>query len=322
MEDIKMKEDLRSCLSEYINDLCGLFRNGYPSVEKRNSKDILLPAVSFFAGLIIASAVCFFVGSSLLDRSAEAKHDLAAAISHRAPSLANSFNADPYRDFSDLNPLGAFMPDRGSPGDISYQIRDIDLAGTLPGIGAWIRGSSSTRFVLKGEEISGYKLDEVKYNEVTLIKGDQEHRLFMRIATGNLTPPQKASAPSRRRNTAPRKMSPKEAYPGIEPASERTEGVIPRELVDKLLMNPYDEIAKMRMVPAEGGGMQLVRIDPDSVLGLVGVKKDDVIKAVNGVQITNLSDATNAVNSMMSGTRFDVRVERSGKPLELKYQVK
>jgi S1-C subfamily serine protease len=87
-------------------------------------------------------------------------------------------------------------------------------------------------------------------------------------------------------------------------------------------MNPYDEIAKMRMVPAEGGGMQLVRIDPDSVLGLVGVKKDDVIKAVNGVQITNLSDATNAVNSMMSGTRFDVRVERSGKPLELKYQVK
>lgn len=98
--------------------------------------------------------------------------------------------------------------------------------------------------------------------------------------------------------------------------------MIPRELVDKLLMNPYDEIAKMRMVPAEGGGMQLARIDPDSVLGLVGVKKDDVIKAVNGVEITNLSDATNAVNSMMSGTRFDVRVERSGKPLELRYQVK
>ena len=49
---------------------------------------------------------------------------------------------------------------------------------------------------------------------------------------------------------------------------------------------------------------------------------DDVIKAVNGVQITNLSDATNAVNSMMSGTRFDVTLERSNKPLELKYQVK
>ncbi len=87
-------------------------------------------------------------------------------------------------------------------------------------------------------------------------------------------------------------------------------------------MDPYDEIAKMRMIPAEGGGMQLARIDPDSVLGMVGVRKDDIIKAVNGVEISNLSDATNAVNSMMSGTRFDVKVERSGKPLELKYQVK
>ncbi len=48
---------------------------------------------------------------------------------------------------------------------------------------------------------------------------------------------------------------------------------------------------------------------------MVGVRKDDIIKAVNGVEISNLSDATNAVNSMMSGTRFDVKVERSGKPL-------
>ena len=317
-----MKEDLRPRLSAYIKDFCGLLRNGYPSGAKRQSKDLLLPLLSFLAGLIIASVICFFMEFSLLDRSAEAKHDLAAAISNRTPSLLNSLSADPYRDFYDLNPLGTLMPDRGSSEDMSYQIRDMSLAGTLPNIGAWIRGSSSTRFVLKGEEISGYKLDDVKYQEVTLIRGDQKHRLFMSISTGNLTPPQRVSDRPQQRNTVPKKAPPKEGHPGIEPASEGIEGVIPRELVDKLLMNPYDEIAKMRMVPAEGGGMQLARIDPDSVLGLVGVKKDDVIKAVNGVEITNLSDATNAVNSMMSGTRFDVRVERSGKPLELRYQVK
>ncbi len=316
-----MKQDLSSRLSQYLNDFRGLFRNGYPSGAKSQSKGLFMPALSFLAGLIIASAVCFFIEFSLLDRSAKAKNDLAAAISGRVPSLGHSLSADPYRDFSDLNPLGALMPDRDSSGDMS-RIRDMSLAGTLPGIGAWIRGTSSTSFVLKGEEINGYKLDDVKYPEVTLIKGDQEHRLFMTISTGNLTPPQRASVRPLPRNTVPKKTPPKESHPGIEAASEGIEGVIPRELVDKLLMNPYDEIAKMRMVPAEGGGMQLARIDPDSVLGLVGVKKDDVIKAVNGVEITNLSDATNAVNSMMSGTRFDVRVERSGKPLELKYQVK
>jgi hypothetical protein len=324
MEDIKVKEDLRSLFSEYKNDMCELFRNGYPSDGKRQSKNIVLPAVSFFAGLIIASVICFFIEFSLLNRSIEAKYDLASAVSKRAPSLVHSVNADPYRDFSDLNPMGVLMPNngKGSSGSRSSQIKEMSLAGTLPGIGAWVRDSASTRFILKGEEINGYRLDNVKYLEVTLLKGDQEHILFMNISTGNMTPPQRVSVRPQPRNTPPKKTPPKEAHPGIEPASEGVEGVVPRELVDKLLMNPYDEIAKMRMVPAEGGGMQLARIDADSVLGLVGVQKDDIIKAINGVEISNLSDATNAVNSMMSGTRFDVKVERSGKPLELKYQVK
>lgn len=324
MEDNKVKGNLSSRLSELKNEIYELFRNGYTSGGKQQLKGVLVPAVSFIAGLIIASVMCFFIGFSLLNGSTETKYDLAETVSKRSPSLIYSVNTDPYQNFSDSNPLGALMPDGGksSSGDQSYQIKDMSLAGTLPGIGAWVRDRSSTRFILKGEEINGYKLDNVKYMEVTLLNGDEEHLLFMNISTGNLTPPQMASNRTQPSNAPSKKTSTKKAYPGIEPASEGVEGVVPRELVDKLLMNPYDEIAKMRMVPAEGGGMQLAKIDPDSVLGLVGVQKDDVIKAVNGVEISNLSDATNAVNSMMSGTRFDVKVERSGKPLELKYQVK
>lgn len=319
-----MKDDLNSRLSEFKNEMGELFRNDYPNDIKNQSKGVLLPASSFLAGLIIASVICFFIEFSLLSGSTEAKYTLAERISGRAPSLVYSMKADPYQDFSALNPLGALMPDKskGSSENQSYQIKDINLAGTLPGIGAWIRDRSSTRFILKGEIINGYRVDDVKYMEITLLNGDKKHLLFMNISTGNLTPPQRASSRPQPKSAATKKTTQKEGYPGIEPASEGVEGIVPRELVDKLLMNPYDEIAKMRMVPVEGGGMKLARIDPDSVLGLVGVRKDDVIKAVNGVEITNLSDATNAVNSMMSGTRFDVKVERSGNPLELKYQVK
>ena len=78
----------------------------------------------------------------------------------------------------------------------------------------------------------------------------------------------------------------------------------------------------VRMTPAEGGGMRLERIAPDSVLGVVGVTQGDVIKAINGINISNMGDAANAMNSLMSGSRFDVTVDRGGKPLELKYQVK
>ncbi len=81
----------------------------------------------------------------------------------------------------------------------------MSLAGTLPGIGAWIRDSASTRFILKGEEINGYRLNNVKYLEVTLINGDQEHILFMSISTGNMTPPQKASVRPQPKKTPTKK---------------------------------------------------------------------------------------------------------------------
>ncbi|NLX84452.1 MAG: PDZ domain-containing protein [Synergistaceae bacterium] len=320
-----MKYNLKSRLSWIKNETKELFRNESPYFNKNSSNNALLFAVPFITGLMLAVIICFFIEISLITDSMETNYRLAEFFSRRTPSFANSITADPYQDFSVLNPLGALMPDSGKEksDSSSYSLEDLDLAGTLPGIGAWVRFDSTTHFILRGEEIEGYRLENVDYFKATLVKGAQKYFLYMKISMGNLTPPQRSSNQSNAKRDIPVKKSPtKAAYPGIEPAGEGKEGVVPRELVDKLLMNPYDEIAKMRMVPAEGGGMQLVNIDPDSVLGLVGVKKDDVIKAVNGVQITNLSDATNAVNSMMSGTRFDVTLERSNKPLELKYQVK
>lgn len=316
---------LKSRLSQIKNQTCELLRNESPHFNKNSSGDSLLFATSFIAGLILAVTICFYIEISLMSDSRETKYRLAEFLSRRTPSLINSMTADPYQDFSVLNPLGVLMPnsDKGRSDPTSYSLEDLDLAGTLPGIGAWMRYSSATYFILRGEEIEGYRLDNVDYFKATLVKGAQKYFLYMKISMGNIAPPQRSLGQSQGGGNIPvKKTLTKTAYPGIEPAEGGKEGVVPRELVDKLLMNPYDEIAKMRMVPAEGGGMRLVYIDPDSVLGLVGVQKDDVIKAVNGVQITNLSDATNAVNSMMSGTRFDVTLQRSNKPLELKYQVK
>ena len=88
-------------------------------------------------------------------------------------------------------------------------------------------------------------------------------------------------------------------------------------------MNPYDELAKVRMVPTpDSSGMRLERLSSDSILSRVGVAQGDVISAVNGVQITNVADATNALSSLISGNRFDVTVVRGGKPIDLRYQVK
>ena len=90
-------------------------------------------------------------------------------------------------------------------------------------------------------------------------------------------------------------------------------------------MNPYDELSKVRLIPQTSGdvqGMQVAAIQPDSLLGQLGVQEGDTIQSLNGVPIRNLSDVSNAVNSLLGGARMDVTVVREGKPVNLGYAVK
>ena len=201
------------------------------------------------------------------------------------------------------------------------------LRGTLPGVGAWIEVSGNTRLVLKGQSVEGFTLSEIEYSRALLSGGAEEHALYLilsgggRPAAADRRRPRRAETRRRTQQRAPEK--PALDFSGLEPASEGREGAVPRELVDALLMNPYDELAKVRMVPTpDMSGMRLERLASDSVLARVGVAQGDVISAINGVSITNVADASNALNSLMAGTRFDVTVMRGGKPVELRYQVK
>lgn len=264
----------------------------------------------------------------------------AELVYSRPASFAEAGATGDLHSFAETNPFHA-DPMPGTPGaeesaaaaeeEAKNALKDMTLRGTLPGIAAWIADKENTRFYLRGQKISGYTLEEIRYNRVTLADTDQQrhtlHLIFARGEEGKApmakTTASAKTAPKRRSNAAKAQTQKSDDFPGIEPASGDMEGVVPRELVDKLLMDPYDELSKLRMEPSkEGDGLQLKRIDKDSVFARVGVARGDVIQAVNGVEIKNMADAANAVNSLMSGTRFDIKVQRGGKPLDLKYQVK
>lgn len=280
-----------------------------------------LPAL-FLCGLIAGLSLCGAAKGILLSVRLDADISAAGRISGRAPSFANAGSGGGVGGFTKANPFGADLPEKkeDKPAVKTAAISSFTLHGTLPNVGAWINsGSGGMTLVLKGQDIGGYTLDEIKYGEAVLTHGGDRHSLYLIFsggATASLPPP-----PPPRQPRAPAK--PQLDFSGVEPASEGQEGAVPRELVDALLMNPYDELGKMRMVPAEdGSGMKLERLAPDSIFARVGVAQGDIISAVNGVSISNVADAANAMNSLMAGTRFDVTVTRGGKPLELKYQVK
>ena len=274
----------------------------------------LLKVTLFLTGFLFALSFSLTAETIIMSRTLTFKTILAQSVAGRSPSFANANMDRSYGGFASLNPFGAVMPpETEQKASSSYPVTSLVLSGTLPNIGAWITDDTGTHLVLKGQEIKGYKLDAIQYGKVFISSGSVSHEIFLTLSGGSIVPA--PAAPSVSSNKSVLDIS------GVVSAGSGKEGSVPRELVDKLLMNPYDEIAKMRMVPADGG-MQLQRIASDSVLAAVGVTEGDIIKAVNGVRITNMGDVANAVNSMMSGTRFDVSVTRGGKPLARKYLVK
>jgi type II secretory pathway component PulC len=273
--------------------------------------------IVFIAGLLLAYCLCTAAANMIMPRALTARLSLAQDIAKRPPSFASAKLESGLGGLAELNPFGADTPKAasGDAAESGYPVSSLMLAGTLPRVGAWIRDDSGTHLVLKNQDIQGYRLEDVSYGRALLSKNGESYPLYLMLSGGTTVAPPPPPAAGGKPGAQP-------DFTKIDPARDGKEGSVPRELVDKLIMNPYDEMAKMRMTPAEGGGMRLERIDPTSVLGVVGVTQGDVIKAINGVNITNMGDAANAMNSLMSGSRFDVTVDREGKPLELKYQVK
>ncbi len=306
----KMKSGGMSGVAEHLN---GAFAHKKADGTEAELGISLLKLTFFLTGFLCSLCFCWIAENMLMSRSLEERLILAESVAHRAPSFANASIDRSFGGLAKLNPFNAAVPPEEKESQASaYPVTSLMLSGTLPNIGAWITDDTGTHLVLKGQEIKGYKLDEIHYGKIVLSSGSTKHEVFLVLSGGAIVPP------------PPRPDNKKSGLDlsSVVAAGSGKEGSVPRELIDKLLMNPYDEVAKMRMIPAEGGGMQLERIAPDSVLGTVGVVEGDVIKALNGVTITNMGDIANAVNSMMAGTRFDVSVMRGGKAVDLKYQVK
>jgi hypothetical protein len=196
------------------------------------------------------------------------------------------------------------------------------LEGTFPNIGAYMRDTTKekTEFIGVGDIFDEYKLTEVLYDRA--IFQDEESNEFTKFLRFVADPSQKVA------NATPAPLP--AALPAVDQqivaSAPGQEGVIDRAVIDNLMMNPFDEMKRFRIRPKFVGnepvGIEVQWIQNDSVLTKLGVQKGDVMKSVNGIPMKNMGDITNAINSLMNGTRFDVEVLRGESPINLVYAVR
>lgn len=273
---------------------------------------ILLPAV------IAAYIVCMFVDTMLSERALMLQQEFAAVASGRS---RGSFSQSimPRRDLS-FAPFNVGNNTAASSASRQQDAKPIDaftLIGTVPPVAAWIVADGTSSFVMKDQEFGGYVLSSVAADSVIFTLGPDSYTLFL-----NFSANQPSSAVNRSSAPAPIQPAYSEQRTDVQNADfNGKDGTVSRELLHTLLMNPYEEMGKLRLIPTSSG-MIVESMRSDSLLNQLGVRQGDEITGINGISIKDIPSIMNAINSMMSGTRLDFGVTRDSVAGTLGYVVK
>jgi general secretion pathway protein C len=132
-----------------------------------------------------------------------------------------------------------------------------------------------------------------------------------------VTPPPIAPA-------TPGGMSEAEMDQNIHAASE-TKFAVPRTFVDKILSNQAEIMSSARVVPHEENGkvvgVKLYGIRRNSLLGKLGLQNGDLLRTINGFEMSSPDTALEAYARLRTASNLAVAVERRGTNMNIQYDI-
>ncbi len=172
------------------------------------------------------------------------------------------------------------------------------------------------------------------------ILGIREHRVFLRpsgralcqIAMFNPNPPPPpppkaepavAAAPAEPKKTTG--LSEDELNQGITQVSD-TNYNVSRVLLDKVLSNQADLMRAARIIPYEENGktvgVKVYGIRRASLLGKLGIQNGDVLRTINGFDLSSPDTALEAYTKLRETDQFSIAMVRRGQARTMEYSVK
>jgi type II secretion system protein C len=173
-----------------------------------------------------------------------------------------------------------------------------------------------------GETILDLELSEVFENRIIFKKGDETFQVFMgRGKIANVSKPSQVSSDDP-------KIPEKQTLPpdNIAETSAATKEFSRAEMEKKLEDEWPLLMQETRFVPylAEGriSGFRITQMSDKSLLYEIGVRTDDIIKEVNGVELDSLETVMQLYTKFRDLNNFEVVILRRGKPLRFSYVLK
>ena len=119
-------------------------------------------------------------------------------------------------------------------------------------------------------------------------------------------------------------LSDEELTEGIEKISD-TKFNIQRSLVDKVLANQGSLMKTARVIPHEENGrvagVKLYGIRRNSLLGRLGVRNGDMLRTINGFDMTSPDTALEAYSRLRSADKLTLAVKRQNNEMTIEYNI-
>lgn len=101
---------------------------------------------------------------------------------------------------------------------------------------------------------------------------------------------------------------------------------IPRDFLSKVTERLDLLASKAAIVPyfekGQPVGFRIYSIRPGSLYEKIGIKNNDVIRQINGYQFNSPQKALEAYSNLMSASSLNVSVQRGGKAVDMRYEIK
>jgi general secretion pathway protein C len=99
-----------------------------------------------------------------------------------------------------------------------------------------------------------------------------------------------------------------------------TEFRVDRSIVPRILEHQA-ELSRPHIAMAGSTGARLTAVNPDSLLGALGVESGDVLESVNGIEITNAAGLAELYGRLSHLDHLRAQLSRGGKPVTIDYDI-
>lgn len=189
-------------------------------------------------------------------------------------------------------------------------------------------GSPDSRLVKEGQILGEYTVSAIYRQRLVIARGGQYECVELGtqgqkgVGTASLSPT--FSTPS----TSEAKLSTKADTEGVKEGITKlgeNSYKIDREMLNEKL-NDLESLARQaRVIPhyrdGKPQGFKLVGVRPGSLYSHIGIRSGDVLKAVNGDEITSPNKALEMYEKLKNSSNVTLEVERRGRPISLEYKI-